>query len=212
VAGGTQRRDVVGLQVLHLVDEDRDAGAHVGGQRRDLGEQLDEVDLDVAGVGPAAACGHVDPRLPAVAQLGALRGRALREGLEDAEGLVDPLGILVPHRQVADRPVQGGGQRAPQLGLRAGLDLARPPPGPDRHRPQLAEQHRLAHAAQTGEHEAALRPAARHPFEHDLERVDLAVPPGQLGGPLTGAGGERVAHRVHASHGIDVSRRYRRSG
>ena len=40
-----------GAEVLHLVDEDRDALPDVGGQAADVGEQLDEVDLDVAGVG-----------------------------------------------------------------------------------------------------------------------------------------------------------------
>ena len=139
-------------------------------------------------------------------------GGALRERLEDAEHLVDAVAVVVPHGQVADRPVQRGGERAAQLGLRPRLDLARAPPGADGHRAQLAEQHRLADAAQAGEHEAALGPPARHPLEHDLERVDLAVATGQLGGPLTGAGGERVAHRIHASHGIGDSRRFRRSG
>ena len=212
VTGRAERRDVVRAQVLHLVDEDRDARADVRGQPGDLGEQLGEVDLDVAGVGPAAARGHVDPGLPAFPQLGAVRGGALRERLEDAEHLVDPLGVVVPDGEVPDRPVQGCGQRAAQLGVRSGLDLACTPAGADRHRAQLAEQDGLPDAAQAGEHEAALGPAPRHPLEDDLERVHLAVPPGQLRRPLTSAGGERVAHRIHASDGIGESRRNRRSG
>jgi hypothetical protein len=118
----------------------------------------------------------------------------------------------VPHGQVADRPVQRGGERAAQLGLRPRLDLARAPPGADGERTQLTQQHRLADAPQSGEHEAALGPPARHPLEDDLERVDLPVAAGQLGGPLTGAGGERVAYRIHGSDGIEDSRRFRRSG
>ena len=63
------RRDVVGLHVLHLVDEQRDAAADVGGHAGGVAEQLDEVDLHVAGVGPAGRGGHVDAGLPAVAHL-----------------------------------------------------------------------------------------------------------------------------------------------
>ena len=121
-------------------------------------------------------------------------------------------GRAVPHGEVADRPVQRGGQRAAQVGLRPRLDLAGAPAGAHGHRPQLAEQHGLAHPAQSGEHQAALRSPAGDPLEHDLERVDLAVPPGQLRWPLAGAGGERVAHRIHASHGIGDSWPNRRTG
>jgi hypothetical protein len=212
VAGRTQRRDVVRAQVLHLVDEDRDARSDVRGQPGDLGEQLDQVDLDVTGVGAPAARGDVDARLPALAQLRALRGGALRERLEDPQHLVDALGIVVAHREVADGPVQRGGQRAAQVRLGPGLDLARPPAGPDGHRAQLAEQHGLADPAQAGEHQAALRAAARDPLQHDLERVDLAVAPGQLGRALTCSGSERVPHGIHASDGIGDSRRNRRGG
>ena len=67
-------------------------------------------------------------------------------------------------------------------------------------------------APEPGEHQTAFRAAAGDPLQHDLERVDLAVPPGQLRWPLPGAGGERVAHRIHASDGIGESRRNRRSG
>ena len=197
VARRAQRRDVVGAEVLHLVDEDGDAAPHVRGQRRDLGEQLDEVDLDVAGVGPAGADGDVDAGLPALAQLRALGRGAQRERLEDAQHLVDAVGVGVPHGEVADRAVQRGRERAAEVGLRPGLDLARPPARADGHRAQLAEQHGLADAAQTGEHEAALGAAAGHALEHDLERVELAVAAGQLGRPLTRAGGEGVAHGVH---------------
>ena len=164
----------------------------------DLGEQLDEVDLDVAGVG-AAACATATSipgcqRSRSFAPSGA---RAQGERLEDAEHLVDAVGVVVADGEVADRAVQRGGERAAQVGLRPGLDLARPPARADRHRAQLAEQHRLADAAQAGEHEAALGAAAGDPLEHDLERVELAVAARQLGRPLPGAGGEGVAHGIH---------------
>ena len=197
VARRAERRDVVGAEVLHLVDEDGDAALHVRGQRRDLGEQLDEVDLDVAGVGAAGADGDVDAGLPAVAQLRALGRRAQGERLEDAQHLVDAVGLGVAHGEVADRAVQRGGERAAEVGLRPRLDLARPPARADGHRAQLAEQHRLADAAQPGEHEAALGATAGHALEHDLERVELAVAACELGRSLPGAGGEGVAHGIH---------------
>jgi hypothetical protein len=123
-----------------------------------------------------------------------------------------PLGVAVPHGEVADRAVQCGGERAAQIGVRPGLDLAGAPPGPHGHGAQLAEQHGLADPPQAGEHEAAFRPAAGDAFEHDLERVELLVAPGQLGGPLARAGRERIAHGVHASDGIGESCPSRRSG
>jgi hypothetical protein len=59
---------VVRAEVLHLVDEDRHADATIRRESADVAEQLDEVDLDVARVGPAGHCGHVDPDTPPVAQ------------------------------------------------------------------------------------------------------------------------------------------------
>jgi hypothetical protein len=136
----------------------------VRGQRGDLGEQLDQVDLDVPGVGPAAARGHVDAGLPAVAQLGPVGAERRRERLEHAEHLVDAVRVGVAHGEVADGPVQRGRQRAAQVGVRAGpRSCRRPHPARTAHRPQLAQQHGLADPAQAGEHEAAFRAPARDP-------------------------------------------------
>ena len=100
--------------------------------------------------------------------------------------------------ELADGEVQRRGQRAAQRLLRAGLQLAGPPAAPDRGRAQGVQQHRLADPAQTGEHDAALRTAPGHPLQHHLERFELAVPPGQLGWALPGAGGVGVADRIHS--------------
>ena len=81
VAGGADGRDVVGLHVLHLVDEQRDAAADVGGHAGGVAEQLDQVDLHVAGVGPAGGGGDVDARLPAVAHLRVGRRRRRAKAL-----------------------------------------------------------------------------------------------------------------------------------
>ena len=66
-------------------------------------------------------------------------------------------------------------------------------------RPERVQQHGLAHPAQPGQHHAALRPAAGDPLQHHLELAELAVPPGEFGRPLPGAGRVRVPHRIHAS-------------
>src|SRR5690606_39464787 len=89
------------------------------------------------------------------------------------------------------------GNRPARLVVRACLDLTRSPARPDRHRPQSAEQDGLAHAAQAGEHQAPFRTPARDAFEDDVEGVELAFAPCELGRALTGSGGERVPHGIH---------------
>ena len=179
----------------------------------DVGEQLDEVDLDVAGVGPAAA--RRRRRCRAASGRAAWRRPAAERS---ANALRTPSTSSTRSGSRCRRRARGSpgagrrtsGRRSDCVG--PGLDLAGAPAGADRHRAQRVEQHGLADAAQAGEHQAALGPAARDPLEDDLERVELAVAAGQLGRPLTGAGGVRVAHRIHASDGIGESRRNRRSG
>ena len=109
VAGGAQRRDVVGAEVLHLVDEDRDPEAAVGGEPAEVGEELDEVDLDVTGVGPAPHRGRVDARVPLVAELRARAGVALGEGAHHAEHVGH--GLLVGVPELAHRLVERRRQR-----------------------------------------------------------------------------------------------------
>jgi hypothetical protein len=197
VARRAQRRDVVGHDVLHLVDQQRDAGADVLCQLRDVGEQLHQVDLDVTGVGAALGRRHVDARLPAVPQLRVARRSPQGERLQHAQHLLHPVRRTMPHGQVPHGPVQCRRQRPAQAGVRPGLDLAGAPTPAHGHRPQLAQQHRLADAPQAGQHQAAFRAPARHPFQHDVERRDFLLPSGKLGRALASAGGERVAHRVH---------------
>src|SRR5690606_36231859 len=197
VAGCAQGGDVLWLQVLHLVDEQGDAGPDVRGKLGDVGEQFHQVDLDVPGIRSAARRGHVDARLPAVTEFGVGLAGAQRECLEHAEHFVDAVRRAVSYGEIADRAVQGGRQGSAQFRLRAGLDLAGAPAATHRHRTQFAEQHGLADAAQAGEYQAAFRAAARHAFQHDLEGLQLTFPAGELRGSLSGAGGERIAYRVH---------------
>ena len=210
VAGRAERRHVLRRQVLHLVDEHRHPGRHLGGQVGDVGEQLQQVDLDVARVGPADGGHAVDRRCPAVDQLAAARVGAQPERLEHRQHLGHPVRRPVPDRQLAYGGVERAGQRPAQAGVGPRLDLPGAPEPVHRLRPQRVQQHRLAHPAQPGQHQAALRPTALHPLESHVERAQLRVAPGQLGRALTGAGGVRVAHRVHVSDRINLSSADRR--
>ena len=85
------------------------------------------------------------------------------------------------------------------------LDLAGAPAARDRRRAQLVEQHRLADAAQPGEHQRPLGPAVRDPLQDDVEGRQLGVAAGQLGRALAGAGGVRVPHGIHVEHRMAFS-------
>ena len=90
------------------------------------------------------------------------------------------------------------------------LDLAGAPAAGDRRGAELVEQHRLADAAQAGEHERALRPAVRDPLQDDVEGRQLGVAAGQLGWALPRARGVRVPHGIHVEHRMAFSSRDRR--
>ena len=102
-----------------------------------------------------------------------------------------------PMAELAHRLVERAAQRAAQSLAGPGLELAGPPALAHGGAAQRVEQHRLADAAQPGEHEAALGTALGDPLEHDLERGELLVATGELGRALARAGGVRVPDRVH---------------
>ncbi len=195
VAGRADRRDVVGREVLHLVDEHGDPAADVRGQPTDVGEQLHQVDLDVTGVGAPGDRRGVDARVPPVAQLGARSGVALGEGLDHTEHVVDLVAGRVS--ELADRHVQRSRQWSAQALVGPGLELAGAPVGAHGRRPQGVEQHGLADAPQAGQDDGTLGAPAGDPLQHDVEGVQLLVAAGQLGRALAGAGGIGVANRVH---------------
>ncbi len=198
VAGRAQRGDVGGPQILHLVDEDGDAHAHVACQCGGVEQQFHEVDLDVAGVGAAGLRRDVDAGLPPFPH--ALVGRgAQSEGLEDAEELVDAFGISMRGRDSTDRHVQRRRQRSTQFLVRPSLDLAGAPSAGDGRRSELVEQYRLPDASQPGENDAAFRSAAGDAFEHDVEGVELLLSTCELGWALAGAGSVGVTHGVHGA-------------
>ena len=173
-----------------------DALANVARKPTDVAEQLDQVDLDVAGVGPAAHGRCVDARVPAITELGVRAGVALGEGLDDAEhvgGVVD-FGVA----ELADGGVRGRAEWAAQGLVGPGLELAGAPAGAHRRRSQGVEQDGLADAAEPGEDQRPFGTALGDAFEDDLEGVQLFVASGQLGWALAGAGGVGVADRVHS--------------
>ena len=199
VAGRAQGRHVVGPEVLHLVDEHGDAAGGVGGRAAEVGEQLDQVDLDVAGVGAPGDRRDRDAGVPPVAQLRRAAPRptgrlALGERLDHTEGVVTG---TAGRAELAHRLVHGRRERAAQRLVGPGLELAGAPAGTHRRRAQRVEQHGLADAAQPGEHDRALGAPAGHPLEHDVEGVELLVAPGELGRALPRAGGVGVPDRVH---------------
>ena len=197
VAGGAERGQLVGVDVLHLVDEQPDADGQVGGQVGGVAEQLGEVHLQVAGVGPALRGDHVDRRVPADALAVVLRG-AQGERLQDAAELLDPLVVAVPVAELAHRGVHRLGDRQPDALVRAGLDLAGAPGALHRQAAEGVEQDGLADAAQAAEDHAALGPAGGDAFEHDLELLTSASRPASSGGrcPAPGAYGFRIGSTI----------------
>ena len=139
----------------------------------EVDEQLDQVDLDVAGVGPSANGRDVDAGLPPRRPLSAptatadRRRFALGERLQDAE----QVGRLALGRaEFADRRVQRGGQRLAQRAIGTDLELAGAPAAPHRGRAQRVEQHGLADTAQPGQHDRSLGPRPSDPFEQRRRR------------------------------------------
>ena len=129
----------------------------------------------------------------------ALRGPALALGerLERRRARARPPSARFGRASSRMARCSAADERPSQAAVRAGLELAGAPAAADGRAAHGVEQHGLAHAAQAGEHQAALGAAAGDALEHDVERRQLAVAAGQLGRALPGAGGVRVAHRVH---------------
>ena len=132
-------------------------------------------------------------------------GSAQRERLEHAEHLVDPVLVAVPRAssRSAMCSAEETGRRSDWSGRASILPV--PQPRQIAARAQRVEQHRLADAAQAGEHQRALGPAAGDPLQDDVEGRQLGVAAGQLGRALAGAGRVRVPHGIHVEHRMGLS-------
>ena len=137
-----------------------------------------QVDLEIAGIGPAPDRGDIDAQ---VRRWGSFRrGRvAHRESLEHAEELVDAVRGAVPGSEFAHGHVQGRGYRPADRLLGPGLDFAGAPQPLHGHGAESVQQHGLAYAAQPGQHHAAFGPAAGDALEDDLELADLTIAAGE---------------------------------
>ena len=168
----------------------------------EVGEQLDEVDLDVAGVGPAGdgrhrRCRGSTGRAACGAAARPAAGSRCANAFTHAERVVAGAAGRCPSSRTAWCSAEASGRRSDWSGRASSLPV--PHPARTAGRAQRVEQHRLADAAQPGEHDRALGPAAGDPLEHDVEGVELLVATGQLGRPLAGAGG--VGFRIGSTIG-----------
>src|SRR6185437_12547172 len=161
VAGRAQRGYVLRTDILHLVDEQRDSAAGSGRKPGNIDQELNQVDLDVAGIGPAENRRDIDTRLPRPRQSavrpgpggrplvpGTARAVALRERLEHAQDMPALRGGDAA--QLTDRDVQSGRERPPQRLVGPRLELAAAPAPTDGSAAGGVEQDGLADAAQAG--------------------------------------------------------------
>ena len=199
-----KRRNVLRRQILHLVDEDRHANANVRSKAGHIGQQLQQVDLHVTGIGAAGARRPVDRWRPALDELPAARVGAQSEGLQRGQHLTHSIWRTMPYRQLAHGCVQRSSERPAQARVRPGLHLSGAPSAVQRLGSQRIEQHRLPYPAQPSQHQAALRSAPFHALQRDVEGGQLSVATGQLRWALAGTRGVRVPHRVHVSERISL--------
>ena len=184
--------DVVGAEVLHLVDEHGDAVPAAGRPARATSASSSTRSISMSP--ESARPGTAGTSMPGC-HGPVLAALALREGLDHAQDV--PRLVVVAAGQLAHGEVQRPGQRPADRLVGPGLELAGAPAAAHRGRTHRVEQHGLADAAQPGEHDRAFRPPAGHPLEQHVEAGQLAVAAGEFGRALAGAGGVGVAHRVH---------------
>ena len=198
VAGRAQRGDVVGAEVLHLVDEDRrcPCPTSAASPPTSVSSSTRSISMSPESARPRDR-GHVDagaPAAPAACASGA--GVALGEGPDHAQHVVDAVRLRWPSSRTAWCRALGSGRRSHWSGRASSL------PVPQRlrtaGRAQRVEQHGLADPAQPGQHQRCARggPAATR-SRTTSNGAQLLVAAGELGRALAGAGGVGVPDRVH---------------
>ena len=205
VAARAERRDIFWGEVLHLVYEHRHADANVSSETRHIGEQLQQVDLHVTGVGSSRGWHPVDRWGPALDQLAAARIAPQPEGLQRRQHLTDSIRCSVAYGQLPDGRVQRSGKWSAEAHIRPSLHLSSTPSPVQRLGAQCIQKDCLADASQPGQYQAALRSPPLDPFQGDIECGELRVTASQLWRALACAGRVRVPHRVHVSDRISPS-------
>ena len=172
VAGAGDPGEVGALQILHLVDEQRDPDLELGGRLTDVDEQLGQVGLQVAGVGAAAFGLDVDADGEAP-----VRRRAQREGLEHAQRAFEAVPPLSPAVRRAHRLIQRLRGESAERRVASRFDLRDDPAAALGHPAELVDQHRLADAAEAGEDQAALgEPRPRRSIRTSNARTSSSRP------------------------------------
>jgi hypothetical protein len=97
VAACAERRDVGWREILHLIDEHRHPNANICRQAGHIGEQLQQVDLHVSGVGAANRRRTIDRRRPALDQLAAAWIATQPERLQCGQHITHPIRRAVPY-------------------------------------------------------------------------------------------------------------------
>ena len=174
VARAAHRRHLVDRQLLHLVDEDDDADVVLLRRRADRFGEVDEIELEIAAVGPAGET--VEAEAHALDTDGRLERRDRSERVTDLLG-GPPEPTLLPARRVRQFGREGG-REVVALGV-LGLDLHDEPAAFHRPTGELAEEHRLADTPQPAEHDAPGDQPTLGAVRQHLERLDVVVAPGE---------------------------------
>ena len=188
----------LGLEVVHLVDQEQGTGPAGARDLADLEEKRREIGIRVTAVR--------GPRRRLDLDAGREPGRTEGEGLHDAERLPRPRThpFLAAHR--AQQPERQLGERCAEVGLRADLaDVGGGPPLLAGEQVELEQQHRLADAAEAGEDQAAVGRPRAHTIEDEAELLELLVAAGEFERAAAGAGGVRVVSAVHKDQDVSAN-------
>jgi hypothetical protein len=147
VAARAECRDIFWAEVLHLVYEHRNTNANVCSETRHIGEQLQQVDLHVTGVGSSRGWQAVDRWGPALDQLAAAGVAPQPERLQRRQHLTDSIRRSVAHGQLPDGRVERSGEWPAEARIRPSLHLSSTPSPVQRLGAQCIEQDRLADAS-----------------------------------------------------------------
>src|SRR5699024_1441451 len=191
---GAERRRI---EILDLIDEDREPDLRLSQRRSQVSHLLLEVDRRVLGVCDTA------PRLPIETDLLSRRTDGERECADRSQTSFPRFGPARAPPKRASRAHQSSSQALTSEILLSllllPLDLHGQPPRSVRLLLERLQQHRLADAPEPVEHGRICRASARSPGDHDLTGLQLSVSSDESRrrGPRSRCVG--VARRIHRS-------------